>query len=180
MQDSARRALIVFVVCAGIFAVVLRTHGAGGFDGGNGEITPEIRAATLNLDSVAPQDRVWIQNAIATARIIGRFNGTNIHEAGSLVGPVPRPASSLRRVDLVAEYNAVNDPDLVPTVTWAPALFTNLHNAHAVPPRVTLQAGPAFSVSSMGFFVDGACRSVAAAAFGRSAAVGGNAELVTR
>ena len=46
-------------------------------------------------------------NAIALARIIGRFNGTNIHEAGSLVGSVPRPASAARYVDLVAEYNAV-------------------------------------------------------------------------
>lgn len=76
-------------------------------------------------------------NAIAPARIIGRFNGTNIHEAGSLVSVTPRP----RYVDVVAEYNAVNDPDLVPTVGWAPTLFTNLHNAHAVAARVTLQAG---------------------------------------
>jgi pectate lyase len=89
-------------------------------------------------------------NAIAVARIIGRFNGTNIHEAGSLVGSVPRPGPSTRYVDLVAEYNAVNDPDLVPTVAWAPTLFTNLHNAYAVPPRVTLQAGPASSASSLG------------------------------
>jgi len=88
--------------------------------------------------------------AIALARIIGRFNGTNIFEAGSLVGSVPRPASQARYVDLVAEYNAVNNPDLVPTVGWAPALFRNLHNAHAVPPRVTLQAGPASSVSALG------------------------------
>ena len=88
--------------------------------------------------------------AIAIARIIGRFNGTNIHEAGSLVGSVPRPASQALYVDLVAEYNAVNNPDLVPTVGWAPALFRNLHNAHAVPPRVTLQAGPASSVSALG------------------------------
>ena len=88
--------------------------------------------------------------AIALARIIGRFNGTNIFEAGSLVGSGPRPASQARYVDLVAEYNAVNNPDLVPTVGWAPALFRNLHNAHAVPPRVTLQAGPASSVSALG------------------------------
>ena len=87
--------------------------------------------------------------AIAIARIIGRFNGTNIHEAGSLVGSVPRPASQSRYVDLVAEYNAVNNPDLVPTVGWAPTLFRNLHNAHAVPPRVAQQAGPASSASAL-------------------------------
>jgi pectate lyase len=92
-------------------------------------------------------------NAIALARIIGRFNGTNIHEAGSLVGLATGGKNSFRPpryVDLVAEYNAVNNPDLIPTVAWAPTLFRNLHNAHAVPPRVTLQAGPAFSVASLG------------------------------
>ena len=36
------------------------------------------------------------------------------------------------------------------TVGWAPALFHNLHNAHAVPARVTLQAGPAFSAAPRG------------------------------
>jgi hypothetical protein len=65
MPGSARRALIVAVLCAAIFAVVLHTRGA---TAGDGEITPEIRAAALNLDSVAPQDRAWIEAAIATAR----------------------------------------------------------------------------------------------------------------
>ena len=63
---------------------------------------------------------------------------------------MPRPASQSRYVDLVAEYNAVNNPDLVPTVGWAPALFRNLHNAHAVPPRVTPASGPASSASALG------------------------------
>jgi pectate lyase len=91
-------------------------------------------------------------NAIALARIIGRFNGTNIHEDGSLVGFVPRPRSfrAPRYVDLVAEYNAVNDPDLIPAVAWAPTLFRHLHNAHAVPLTVTLLAGPFFSPPSLG------------------------------
>jgi hypothetical protein len=67
MQGSASRALIAILVCAAVFALVLHNRGASaGAD--TGEITPEIRAATLNLDSVAPQDRLWIQNAIATAR----------------------------------------------------------------------------------------------------------------
>jgi pectate lyase len=90
--------------------------------------------------------------AIALARIISRFNGTNIHGAGSLVAFVPRarPFRLPRYLDLVAEYNAVNDPDLVPTVAWAPSLYRNLHNAHAVPLRVTLLAGTSFSPDSLG------------------------------
>jgi hypothetical protein len=67
MQGSASRALIAILVCAAVFAVVLHNRGAAA-GGDTGEITPEIRAATLDLDSVAPQDRVWIQAAIATAR----------------------------------------------------------------------------------------------------------------
>ena len=67
MQGSASGALIAILVCAAVFAVVLHNRGAAA-GGDTGEITPEIRAATLNLDSVAPQDRVWIQAAIATAR----------------------------------------------------------------------------------------------------------------
>jgi pectate lyase len=90
-------------------------------------------------------------NAIAPARIISRFNGTNIHAAGSLVLNVARPPRVPRYVDLVAEYNAVNDPDLTPTVAWAPTLFRNLHSAHAVPYVVPLRAGTgAFSLSALG------------------------------
>jgi pectate lyase len=81
-------------------------------------------------------------STIAPARILSRFNGTNIHAAGSLVSIEPRP----RDIDLVAEYNAVNDPDLVPTVAWAPFLFRNLHSARAVPHRVELKAGTGATV----------------------------------
>jgi pectate lyase len=90
-------------------------------------------------------------NAIAPARIIGRFNGTSIHAAGSLVQGVARPLRWPSYVDLVAEYNAVNDPDLTPTVAWTPTLFRNLHSAHAVPLVVLLRSGTgAFSLSSLG------------------------------
>ena len=100
MKGSARRALIAVVVCAAVFAVVL--HNRGAVAGGNGEITPEVRAATLNLDSVAPQDRIWIQNAIATARpeaqrLIAEVDGlvtvrTDLRQAG-----VPEDAIGLTR-----------------------------------------------------------------------------------
>jgi len=75
--------------------------------------------------------------AIAPARVISRFNGTNIHAGGSRVTVGRR----IREVDLVAEYNAVNDPDLVPTVGWAPTLFKVVHDARVVPLLVELLAG---------------------------------------
>jgi hypothetical protein len=100
MSGSARRALIVVSVCAVILAVVVHARGAAA----DGEIPPEIRAATLNLDSVAPQDRVWIQNAIATARpeaqrLIAEVDGlvtvrTDLRSAG-----VPEDAIGLTRTD---------------------------------------------------------------------------------
>ena len=100
MKGSVSRALIAIVVCAAVFAVVL--HNRGAVAGGNGEITPEVRAATLNLDSVAPQDRIWIQNAIATARpeaqrLIAEVDGlvtvrTDLRQAG-----VPEDAIGLTR-----------------------------------------------------------------------------------
>jgi hypothetical protein len=99
MPDSARRALIVVALCAAIFAVVL--HAQSRADG-EPEITPQIRAATLNLDGVAPQDRAWIQNAIATARpeaqrLIAEIDGlvtvrTDLRQAG-----VPEDAIGLTR-----------------------------------------------------------------------------------
>jgi hypothetical protein len=98
MSGSARRALIVVSVCAVAFAVVLHGRGAAA----DGEISPEIRAATLNLDRVAPQDRPWIQNAIAAARpearrLIAEVDGlitvrTDLRSAG-----VPADAIGLTR-----------------------------------------------------------------------------------
>jgi hypothetical protein len=98
MPGSALRALIVACLCAGILAGVLHTRGAAA----DGDITPEIRAAPLNLDGVAPQDRVWIQSAIATARpeaqrLIAEVDGvvavrTDLHAAG-----VPEDAIGLTR-----------------------------------------------------------------------------------
>src|SRR5262245_31129992 len=99
MPESTRRALIVVVLCAVAFAVVLRAQSRAE---GEAEITPEVRAATLNLDSVAPQDRVWIQAAIAAARpeaqrLIAEVDGlvtvrTDLRAAG-----VPEDAIGLTR-----------------------------------------------------------------------------------
>jgi hypothetical protein len=98
MSGSALRALILVGLCAGVFAGVLHTRGAAA----DGEISPEIRAASLNIDAVAPQDRAWIQAAIATARpeaqrLIAEIDGlvtvrTDLRAAG-----VPGDAIGLTR-----------------------------------------------------------------------------------
>jgi hypothetical protein len=42
----------------------------------------------------------------------------------------------------VAAYNAVNTPDLSPTVGWTPTLYTEIHPTQAVPGVVGGYAGP--------------------------------------
>jgi hypothetical protein len=100
MPGSARRALIVLVLCAAASLFALRAHGAAA----DGEITPAVRAAGLNLESVPPQDQAWIQAAIATARpeaqrLIAEVDGlvtvrTDLRQAG-----VPEDAIGLTRAD---------------------------------------------------------------------------------
>jgi hypothetical protein len=60
----------LFIIGACLAATLLVRYGqADGEERAKpGEITAEIRAATLNLDAVAPPDRAWIQTAIASAR----------------------------------------------------------------------------------------------------------------
>jgi hypothetical protein len=100
MPGSALRALIVVCLCAGILAGVLHTTRGAAAEGD--EISPRDRAAGLNLDSVSPQDRIWIQNAIASARpeaqrLIAEVDGlvtvrTDLRAAG-----VPEDAIGLTR-----------------------------------------------------------------------------------
>jgi len=116
MQGSASRALITILLCAAVFAVVLHTRGAAA--GGDEEITPEIRAATLNLDSVAPQDRVWIQNAIATARpeaqrLIAEVDGlvtvrTDLRAAGVPEDAIGLTTSNGHGADIVLGVDRLN------------------------------------------------------------------------
>ncbi|HEY7508729.1 MAG TPA: polysaccharide lyase family 1 protein [Vicinamibacteria bacterium] len=75
---------------------------------------------------------------ITPDQVIERFNGTAIHATGTLWLTGWR----LRQVDLVAAYNAVNDPDLGTDVGWVPTLFRRVdHTLHAAA-LVRAFAGP--------------------------------------
>lgn len=50
--------------------------------------------------------------------------------------------SAHNRVDLVAAYNAVHEPDLPTESSWEPTLYTTIHPTQAVPGLVEHQAGP--------------------------------------
>jgi pectate lyase len=77
-------------------------------------------------------------NNVTPDRFISRLNGTAIFEEGTHVNGTP--ANNL--VDVVAAWNAVNDPDLVETVGWTPTLFLELQPTKRVPSSVQNDAGP--------------------------------------
>jgi hypothetical protein len=105
MRRSTVWGAIVAGACA--LAVALYSYGNAGGEAfaQPGEITPEIRAATLNLDNVTLQDKAWIQAAVATARpeaqrLIAEIDGlitvdTRLHRAGTIHLGVPDDAIGL-------------------------------------------------------------------------------------
>jgi pectate lyase len=75
---------------------------------------------------------------VTADRLIARFNGTAIFEAGTHLNGT----AASHRVDLVAAWNAVNDPDLGTDVGWAPTFFTTVQPTPDVPSAVQNDAGP--------------------------------------
>ena len=71
-------------------------------------------------------------------QFIERFSGTAIHATGSLVNA----ASDNHLVDVLSEYNAVNNPDLLPNVGWTPVLFLEIEETFKVPSSVMSGSGP--------------------------------------
>jgi pectate lyase len=75
---------------------------------------------------------------ITPDRFISVFKGTAIHETGTHVDGT----ADKHRVDVVAAFNAVNDPDLLSDVGWAPTLFLEIQPTKKVPSSVQNDAGP--------------------------------------
>lgn len=82
--------------------------------------------------------RVKKHTGITPDRFLAVFNGTAIFEEGTLLNVPSRRGA----VDLVAAYNAVNDPDLVEEVGWVPTLFVDLMETRDVMHVVESGAGP--------------------------------------
>lgn len=77
-----------------------------------------------------------LADGIEPAEIIHEWRGSQLTDIGTLVNG----RGAAHRVDVVAEYNAVNDPDLS-DVEWQPTLRTTVHPTQAVPGIVTDKAG---------------------------------------
>jgi pectate lyase len=75
---------------------------------------------------------------ITPDQFLSRLNGTAIHISGTLVNA----ASDNNLVDVLAEYNAVNNPDLSDDVGWTPTLFTEIEPTFKVPSTVESRSGP--------------------------------------
>ena len=123
MSASAGRAAIVVLLCAVALAIALRPHGVGLAATGDEEITPEIRAATLDLEQVRPDDQAWIRAAIAGARpeaqrLIAEIDGlvtidTRLNAPGTIVLGAPDQAIGLvrftsGRADISLDARALN------------------------------------------------------------------------
>ncbi len=76
--------------------------------------------------------------SITPDMFIGVYKGTAIHESGTYVNGTP----DKNLVDVLAAYNAVNDPDLSPDVGWEPVLFLEIQPTGRVPSAVQNDAGP--------------------------------------
>jgi pectate lyase len=76
--------------------------------------------------------------SVTPDRFIAVYKGTAIHASGTLVNGF----SNRHLVDVLAAYNAVNDPDLASDVGWTPTLFTQIQPTQLVPVTVMLLAGP--------------------------------------
>jgi pectate lyase len=91
--------------------------------------------------AIYAQENFFLSSRSTTPdRLINRLNGTSITALGTIVvGPRVR-----NPVDVVAAWNAVNDPDLGTDVGWTPVLNHELLPAWTTSLVVPLLAGPIF------------------------------------
>ncbi len=80
-----------------------------------------------------------LEEPVTPDRFITRLNGTAIHEAGTVIW---QAGHGFQPVDVLAAYNAVNDPDLSSDVGWVPTLFDWIEPSENVEWRVEMRAGP--------------------------------------
>lgn len=78
-------------------------------------------------------------DTVVPAALIQRYSGTALFETGTVVGARRRGED----VDVVAAWNAANDPDLVDAVTWTPLTPPDqVQPTRRVPGPVRAHAGP--------------------------------------
>jgi pectate lyase len=86
----------------------------------------------------AEQNYFRAVGGVTADQFISRLTGTAIFASSTYVDF----GTSRRLPDVVLEWNAVNDPDLVPVVGWTPTLFEPQLQSRLVGPLVDAGAGP--------------------------------------
>ncbi|HEU4583910.1 MAG TPA: hypothetical protein VFS67_36885 [Polyangiaceae bacterium] len=74
---------------------------------------------------------------ITPDRLVNRFNGSALFEAGTMVD-----SGEPQAVDVVAAWNENNDPDLSPDVGWLPTLWDTIEATSRVSASVLQESGP--------------------------------------
>jgi len=85
--------------------------------------------------AIFAQNNAFRLRGVTPDQIIRRFNGTKIGVSGTVINAPDNV------VDVLAAYNAVNTPPLLPDPGWTPTLFTSMDPAGSVPALVTCVAG---------------------------------------
>lgn len=90
----------------------------------------------------AQNNFIWVNpsSGITIDQFIERLNGVAVLEVGTMVNSPSQ--SGHHAVDLVSEYNQVNNPDLLETVGWSPTLFVEIDDTQDVMSAVQSHAGP--------------------------------------
>lgn len=130
------------------------------FDG-TGQRTPRVRFGQVHIYNnyyklvntplynyawgVGISSQIYAENnyfttdqTIGPANLITVFRGTMMYETGTRINGTPGGDF----VNVVADYNALNDPDLLPTVGWTPTLHGPIAPTQRVIPLVKSGAGP--------------------------------------
>ncbi len=88
--------------------------------------------------AIYAENNFFAAGAVPPDKFIAVYKGTQIHSSGTYVnGP-----SKHDQVDVLAAFNAANDPDLSGDVGWTPTLFTEIYPTQSLPGLIPAQAGP--------------------------------------
>jgi len=80
----------------------------------------------------------FFESAVTPDKFIGVYKGTAIYATGTYVNGT----SKHDQVDVLAAYNAVNDPDLSGDVGWTPTLYNLIYPTQSLPGLIMAQSGP--------------------------------------
>jgi pectate lyase len=86
----------------------------------------------------AEENLFQVADGVTADSLLGRFNGTSLHEHGNIFDS----PSDTFVADLVGAYNATHDPDLVESVSWTPAFYTDIDLARRLKRIVPGLVGP--------------------------------------